>query len=224
MRAAAIALLALAAVWPRWRSAQAVIAVAAAALLVASVWDMSFAGRHVGWAVPVAVGVAVAVWWAAPLAQERLLLPGAGWLVLLGCTGAVYACVPETDQMREVAVVVAAGALAEVLLRRRLPASALVAAAAFVEWSALFGAVGQGRALVGGLFALTPLVAVAIVPPGPRWRSPAIAIVWVMAAGVMARTGGIATSLPPAVVAAAVCGGAAALVTLGLVSVGRRST
>ena len=106
MRAAAIALLALATVWPRWRSAQALIGVAAGGLLVASVWDASFDGRHVQWAVPIAVVAAVTLWWSAPLAQQRLAaVPGGAWWVLLGSAAAVYGCVPETDHLREVAVV-----------------------------------------------------------------------------------------------------------------------
>jgi hypothetical protein len=220
VRAAAIALLALAVVWPRVRLARWVMALVGGCLLVASVWDTRFSGRQVMWAAPVAVAVAVSVWWAGPRAHERLVLPGS-WLVLLGCTGAVYVCVPETDHVREVAVVMAAGALAELLTRRRLPAAAVVAAGAFVEWAALFGAVGRGRAIVGGLFALAPLVAVAVVPAGGRWRSPAVAAVWLAAAAVMARTGGVAHSLPPAVVAAGVCAAGATLVTVVLVRLDR---
>ncbi|MEI7546463.1 MAG: hypothetical protein WCK21_00180 [Actinomycetota bacterium] len=51
MRAAGLALLALAAVWPRWRSARALLACGAAALLVAAVWPASFRGRDNNWAV-----------------------------------------------------------------------------------------------------------------------------------------------------------------------------
>ena len=222
MRAAAIALLALATVWPRWRSAQALIGVAAGGLLVASVWDASFDGRHVQWAVPIAVVAAVTLWWSAPLAQQRLAaVPGGAWWVLLGSAAAVYGCVPETDHLREVAVVVCAGGVAELLLRRQLPAGAVVAAAGLVEWAALYGATGQARALVGGLFALTPLVAVAVVSGASRWRSACTAAVWVVAAVVMARTGGVADSLPPAVVAAVVCAAVATVLTAVVVRLDR---
>lgn len=222
MRAAAIALLALAVVWPTRRLLRVPLAAAGAVLLVKSTWRPSFEARHNEWAVVVGVGAAVALWWAAPRAHQRLALWGGAWWALLGSAVAVYGCVPETDQMREVGIVVAAGGVAEVLLRHRLPTSALLAAAAFVEWSALFGATGQARALAGGLFALTPIVAVAVVRDGSRWRSPAVAVVWVVAAVTMARTGGIATSLPPAVWASAVCAAAASLLTLGLVRIDRR--
>lgn len=221
MRAAAIALLALAAAWPSIRWWRVPIAVGGAALLVASTWDASFAGRDNQWAVVAGAVVAIALWWAVPIAHERLVGPGplhtigVAWWGLLGSAIAVYGCVPETDQMREVGVVVAAGGLAELLLRRRLPTPALVAAAAYVEWSALYGATGRGRALVGGLFALTPLIAVAVFDA--KRRSWLLGLVWVVAAVVMARTGGIATSLRPALVAAAICGAVALAVSALLV-------
>ncbi len=221
MRAAAIAVLALAVVWPRVRPVRWLLAVAGGALLVAALWDASLSGRHVEWAALLAVVVAVTIWWAAPLVHERLASPGV-WLVLLGSVGAVYLCVPETDHLREVAVVMAAGAVGELLLRRRLPAPAVVAAAVLVEWAALFGAAGQGRAIVGGLFALAPLVAVAVVPKGGRWRAEAVAVVWLGAAAIMARTGGVANSLPPAVVAAAACAAGATLASLAIVRLDRR--
>ncbi|MDO8392279.1 MAG: hypothetical protein Q7V57_17535 [Actinomycetota bacterium] len=221
MRAAALALLALATVWPRWWPVRWAMAAVAGGLLVASVWDVSFVGWDVGWAAPVAVCAAVALWWAVPKAHERLAVPGGAWWVLLGSAAAVYACVPETDQMREVAVVLIAGGAAEVLLRRRLPAPALVAAAALVEWAALFGATGRDRALVGGLFALSPLIAVGLVRGGSRWRGVGVAVVWVAAALVMARTGGVADSLSPAVVSVAACAATAGLATLVVVRLDR---
>ena len=72
MRAAAIAVLALAVVWPRVRALRWLMAAVAGGLLVASVWNVSFAGRDVAWAVPVAVAVAVALRWAVPVAHEGL--------------------------------------------------------------------------------------------------------------------------------------------------------
>jgi len=136
----------------------------------------------------------------------------------------VYGCVPETDQMREVAVVVLAGLLTALALRRPLPTPAVLAAAGFVEWSALDGATGQARALAGGLFALTPLVAMAVVArteaaPRAVW---AVGGVWAVAAAAMARTGGIATSLPPAVSAALLCAAVATAVSAALCFLSRR--
>lgn len=229
-RALGIALLALSVVWPRQRAWQWALAGAGGAALVLSVRDVSFAGRDNGWAAVVAVALAVAGWWAAPHAGAAMIRGGGCWWVLLGSAAAVYGCVPETDQMREVAVVVAAGGAAEVLRRRPLPAPALAGAFALVEWSALFGATGQARALAGGLFALTPLVAVGVVAAcagrggrrGAPWLPWAIGGTWVVAALAVARTGGIATSLPPAVGSALAGGAAAALLSAALVRLARR--
>ena len=230
LRAAGIALLSLAVVWPHRTARRFLVAVVGGCALVGSAWGVSFGGRSLSWAALLALLVAVAMWWAAPRAHEALPSWGAAWWVLLGSAAAVYGCVPETDQMREVAVVVVAGGVAEVLIRRRLPTPALLAAMALVEWSALYGATGQGRALVGGLFALTPLIAVAVVghvaghvaSPPVRWLPSAGAGVWVATALVVARTGGIATSLSPAVMAAAVGGSVAAALSAALVALARR--
>lgn len=228
MRALGIALLAFAVVWPSRPWLRPVVAIAGAVALMISTWHASFQGRANEWAVVIAVVVAVAGWWAAPHAGASLVRLGGAWWVLMGSAIAVYGCVPETDQLREVGVVVVAGGLAEVLLQRRMPTPVLVAAMALVEWSALYGATGQARALAGGLFALTPLLAVAAVArlvgsrTAPSWLFRAVGGVWVVAAVVMARTGGIATSLMPAAAAAAVCGGAAVVLSAGLVRLARR--
>ena len=221
-------MLALALVWPRRVIGRLVLALAGGAALPLAAWGASFDGRSLAWAAVLAVFTAVAMWWAAPVAHRELRLWGAAWWVLLGSTAAVYACVPETDQMREVAVVVAAGGIAEVLTRRRLPTPALLAAIGFVEWSALYGATGQGRAIVGGLFALTPLIAVAVAATvvsrdeGAGVLPYAVATVWLATALVVARTGGIATSLTPAVVSALAGTVVAAAVSAALVGRARR--
>ncbi|MDO8362927.1 MAG: hypothetical protein Q7V88_08515 [Actinomycetota bacterium] len=201
------------AVW--WASAQRLLAAGrvllsacGGALLVAATWQPSFAGRTNGWAVASVVLLAAVAGWALPRAAGAPL--GWRWLVLAGSAAAVYGCVPETDQMREVGVVVAAGLLAEGVLRVALPVPAYAAAWGFVAWAALFGATGRPSALAGGLFALLPPLALGAVQAGGR-RPAAVAVVaggWVVAALVVARTGGIATSLPPA--AGWVVGGAVA--------------
>jgi hypothetical protein len=230
-RALGIVLLALACVWPVRTWQRWVVAAAGAAALTISARDASFVGHDNSWAVLLAFVVALAGWWAVPHARIALARFGGSWWVLLGSAAAVYGCVPETDQMREVAVVVAAGGVVELLLHRPLPAAALAAAFGLVEWSALYGATGQARALAGGLFALTPLVAVGAVAcllagdqrtPRRWWLPWAVAATWVAAALTMARTGGIATSLPPAAWAAAVCGVAAASISAVLVRLARR--
>lgn len=224
MRAASFALLALATMWPRWRWVQGALATGAGVLLVAAVWDVSFAGRDLMWAVPVSVGAVVGVWWAAPVAHTRLPL-ATTWVLLAGCAGAVYLCVPETDQMREVAVVAVGGGVAELLLRRRLPVPAVAAAWAFVLWGALFGATGRPSAVVGGLFAVLPLVAVAVVAARcTRVRLVIVGAVWVAAAAVMARTGGLAQSLTDALLTAAACAAVASLASAVLCRPALRAT
>jgi hypothetical protein len=222
IRAVGIAVLALAVVWPRRRSSRLVLAVLGGVVLVGSTWFASFAGQPDHLAVAPGVAIAVALWWAAVPAHAQLARHGGAWWLLLASAASIYACVPETDQMREVAVVVAAGGLAELLLRHTLPDPALVAAAALVEWSALYGATGQGRALVGGLFALMPLIAVAVATAWTRrrrtasWLAWAVGGVWACATLGLARTGGIASSVGSAIGAVVVWTAAAVIATVGL--------
>ncbi|MGB8860465.1 MAG: hypothetical protein WCC60_14470 [Ilumatobacteraceae bacterium] len=232
LRAGSLALVALAVVWPRSTVARVVVAGVGGIMLTASAWHVSFAGRSNSWAVVLSVLAAVLLWWAAPRLHAALAPPGGAWLVLLGSVAAVYACVPETDQLREVGVVVVAGGLAELLLRRRLPSGALVGAVVLVQWSALFGATGQARALASGLFALSPLVAVAVVTSVAASRAEGrattvrlawvVAALWVLAAIVVARTGGIASSLQPAAVAVTAAAAVSTVVSAVLVRRARR--
>jgi hypothetical protein len=234
MRVAALALVALATVWPvrvRWRVA--VAALGGGAVVVAT-WPASFAGWSNLWAVPVVCGAVVAVWWATPTVGRSLPVLGGRWLLLGGCAVAVYACVPETDQLWEVAVALTAGALAEVLLRRALPTALVAAAAAWVVWSAAFGATGRGSALLAGSFAVAPFVVVAVVDrfvpvlaaAAESWRW-VVAAVWVLAAGFAARTGGLDRRTWLGVVAVVVMTAGAAVATAavsaGLAAPSRRS-
>lgn len=222
MRAAALVLLALATQFPRWLAVRVVLAVLAGVGLVYATWDDSFAGRANGWAVPCAVLMVASLCWAAPLMGRSLADLGGAWGLLCGCALAVYSCVPETDQMREVAVVLVAGWVAEMVLRRRLPDAALVAAAGLLAWSALFGATGRPSALVGGLFALAPVVAAAAwwcaaerATSRPRaFAGWIVGVVWVGAAGAVSRTGGISPRLRPAIVAVIVAAVGAAVATV----------
>lgn len=219
MRAAALCLLAVAALWPSRRLVGGGLAVAGAAGLVWSTWAASFQHRDNQWAVGAAVVVVAAQWWAAPRVHVRLSRAGGAWGLLFGSAIAVYGCVPETDQMREVAVVVCAGGLVEALRRRPLPNPALLAASGLVAWSALYGATGRPSALVGGLFALLPFIAVASTPSRRWWLPWLVGLVWSGAAVGVARTGGIATELSTAVAWAAAFGGAALAVTLAVYAV-----
>ena len=196
---------------------------AAAVGLVWSTWFASFEHRDNQWAAIVTMLIVPALWWALPKVHVRLSAIGGAWGLLLGGAIAIYGCVPETDQMREVAVVVCAGGLAEVMRRQALPSPALLASAGLVLWSALYGATGRPSALVGGLFALVAPIAVALVPGRRRWVPWAIGLVWSGAAVAVARTGGIiATGLSSALTWTAGFAMTAAAVSAGIyvVSVG----
>lgn len=217
MRPLALVLLALAACWPsrvaplRW-----VLGAAGGVSLVASAWQATFEHRSNGWAAVATVVLAAGAVAALPALPATARLAGVRWhgwrwLMLAGAAAGVYGCVPETDQMRDVAVVVIAGAVVEVVRRAPLPAAAYTAAWGLVAWSALYGATGRPSAIIGGLFALlAPLAAAAATRRGDV-TSVLVGAVWGVTALVVARTGGIATTTRPAV-QAAVAGSAVAAV------------
>ena len=206
MRVVGIALLALAVVWPQRRQVQALLAALAGLAIARASWPASFEGRSSNWwAVGVAMVLTVALWWAVPRLRVASPMPSSRWGLFAGSAFAVYACVPETGQMTEVAFVIVAAAVAEVLRQRLLPVPAEAAVAGLILWSALFGATGRPSALIGGLFALVPLVAVpavrsarpALASAALPWRW-AVAVVWIGAAVAVARTGGISRNAAPA--------------------------
>jgi len=215
MRAVGIALLALAAVWPaRPRVLRLVGAAAGGAALLAATWQASFEARSNDWAVPATVVLAMgAAWFLPQLDARRGWRLGWRWALLIGGAAAVYGCVPETDQMPEVGVVVAAGLVVELVRRTPLPAAALVGAWGLVAWSALYGATGRPSALVGGLFALAAPIAAGAAARKGWWCSVCVGGAWAVAGLVVARTGGIATELTPAVVAAVAAAAAAGVVS-----------
>lgn len=206
MRVIGIALLALAVVWPQRRQVQALLAALAGLAIARACWSATFEDRSANWwAVGVAALLTVALWWAVPRLRLASGMPSSRWGLYAGCAFAVYACVPETGQMTEVGLVIVAAAVAEVLRQRLLPVSADVGVAGLLLWSALFGATGRPSALIGGLFALVPLIAVpavlaarpVLVAAALRWRW-ALAVVWIGAAVAVARTGGISRNAAPA--------------------------
>lgn len=223
MRPLALAVLALAVCWPRHVSpARWALGGAAGAALVAATWRATFDGRDHRWVIAAVVvllaAAAVATLPALPgsVTVFGVTWPGWRWVMLGGAAAAVYGCVPETDQMRDVAVVVAAGAVAEWLRGVPLPAPAYTAVWGLVAWSALFGATGRPSAVVGGLFALVaPVAAGAMAAMAARGDRVIVGVgfAWALAGLVVARTGGIATSAAPAVLAAAVGAAAAGSVS-----------
>ncbi len=141
------------------------------------------------------------------LAALRNWLPHpAAWPVVgLAIAGAMYACVPETDQFVTVAAMLVGCGLIEVLTRRRLPVAVLVAAVAVLVWAGHHGAAGQARAHVGAAFAFWPavlVVVIAVVWPTTAQRP--LAVRWLVvafgaaAALLVARTGALDPGYGPA--------------------------
>jgi len=152
---------------------------------------------------------------------------GADVVLVMVAVGAaaVYGAVPDTEQITVVAVALltAAGAVVVSGFAGRIGAQAwcgratVAVAAALVTWAAAAGAGGRPAAFVSVGGALAVLVVVSLTPAaaGVRWWSPAgVVLVGVHAAVAVgvARTGGVAEDVAPAVVMAAVgcvVGGAA---------------
>ena len=128
------------------------------------------------------------------LAHARLEKPGQ--LALLQCcvAGAVYGCVPETDQLKGVGVLVLGILLVELAAQQRLPLGWHTVVTATVFWAGVFGASGRGSAVVGAAFSLWPFVVVAISPRRGTLASGAGGA----AAWLVARTGAIQPSTSPA--------------------------
>lgn len=191
--------------------------------MVRACWHASFADRPNGWAAAAVVGMSVGLWWAVPVIHRAVVTPGVSWVLVGGCAAAAYGCVPETGQLWEVGLVLVCGGLAEIVRWRQLPVPVVAAATSLVLWAATFGATGAPRALVGGLFAVMPVLGTAAVvshvrPTLNERRAAipaqsdcqteravfAVIALWVISALVVARTGGISRSLEPAVLSVAI--------------------
>ena len=114
--------------------------------------------------------------------------PGIVPVAIGGWLAAVYACVPETDQVIPIAAWVAAGVMMELVWSKRLPWAAHLALAAMVLWAGVYGATGQGRALVGAWFGAWGLM----VGPLAAWLFPGVRYASAVVRWIMAATGGIA--------------------------------
>ena len=205
--------------------ARLLIGFGAGALVVALGWDDSDLGaRAQWWAIVAAVLVAMAVAAALPVARELMPQPGMVPLTVAVSAAAVYGCVPETDPMFGVVLLVVSLAGGELVSRRQAPLAFPALACFLVLWAGVYGATGRKSALVGALFAcwpvvIVPLVSVVLTRAGGRVPEP----VWWMVAGlggaaslVVARTGALADTVGPALVAVAVWGGASLVAALVL--------
>lgn len=211
MRVVAIAVAALATVWPNRRSTRVLLAGASGALIVTSSWSVTFENRNLDWAALSVVGIAVGLGWAVPILFDTFTAPMYSWVLIAGCLGAVHVCVPENGRTAEIGLLVACAGVVELLTRRRLPLPVWSAAATAVLWTAVYGASGQSRAVIGGLYAVAVLIGTSVVLRGRtsdrrptesrRWL---VALVWMAAAWTVARTGGVADTAAAAWVSVAI--------------------
>jgi len=211
LRVVAVALAALAVVWPQMKSARLFIFTISGLLVVISTWSATFSNRNLDWAIVVVVLMAVALGWAVTVLYEVFTTPTLTWVLFASCLGAVYVCVPENDQINEIGLLYISAGVIELLTRQRLPMPVWSAASMALLWAAVYGASGQSRAVIGGLFAVSPIIAVAAF--GRRAGSlngtrvafrRLIVAIWAIAAWVVARTGGIAQTASAAWVAVAI--------------------
>jgi hypothetical protein len=176
------------------------------------------------------IAVAVLVAESLPELESVLPWPGAVMIALLVTLAAIYGCVPETDHLPQIGVVLAGFGALEIGSRRSRGIVWHALAATLVLWAAVFGAVGHDRAFVGGLFAFWPTVLVAVValvvPRFVRAAPAARAAVFVcggVAALVVARTGALEVGRTKAARSAAVTGVASLVAALLIAFVATRA-
>ena len=168
------------------------------------------------WAAALTILVSIALVDLLPAVRRLLPAPGVAPLTIVAALVAIYACVPETDQILVAAFLPVLLVVLELVGRCQLGVEWYAVAAAAVLWAGMFGATGRQSALVGALFAwwavaLVPLVN-AVRPIRSTRTALAVAAIGAIAAVVMARTGGIADTDAPAWLAAVI----AAVVSFGI--------
>ncbi len=209
------------------------------ALVVALAWDASDLGSaSLWWAAPGTVVTGALTVMSMPVVAKATptLVP---WLVMCACA-ATYACVPETDQIPEVALVAAAAfALHLITSATGHPVHWFlhVGVAVAVMWAGMYGATGRQSALIGALYSWWPLVLLLAVahrlpPTLGLWRrldpvarrtTRRAAVTWwevaavgAIATAAVARTGALQPTVMPAVVAVAIATVASVVLTLPL--------
>ena len=177
-----------------------------------------------------AAGLVLGAVLVAALPTARLVLPRPGFVpfTMLIWLAAVYGCVPETDHVLPVAMLVAMVVALELVSGEYLPFGWQVGTIGLVLWAGLFGATGRQSAVVGALFGawpvllgpLTAKVTHLVRAPEPvRWSVTAIGA---GAALIVARTGALQPTVEPAVRAVAVWGTASLALALMLGWLGGR--
>lgn len=194
-------------VWPVKVGAGGRVALGAATGLaaVALSWNASDLGnRSRWWAAAAAILLAAVLAGALPLARRLLPRPGALSLTVLAWLAAVYGCVPETDHVIGVAMIVAGIAALEFVASEYLPFGWQLGIIGVVLWAGLYGATGRQSALVGSLFGAWPVLlgpTISMLPQlrrAPHWVPWAVAAIGTAAALAVARTGALATTIEPA--------------------------
>lgn len=169
-------------------------------------------------------------WWAAAACRRRVHAPGTVPLLSLAATATVFLCVPETDHLKGVAVLLAGMALLEVAAGEVLPFGWHALGLTVVIWAGLWGATGRPGAVVGAVFAGWVFVLPAVIPlstgpastPGSGVRRLRAAfVIAAIAAVVVARTGALGSVLLPALYWAAAMASGSTLIALLVVRSGR---
>ena len=175
---------------------------------------VAYVERHIcaitgWWAAPLVVLGAMAWCWALGIADIHLSQPGG--LAFLHCCAAasVYACVPETDQMKGVGLLVAGVLLLELVGRERLPIGWHLVVATTIVWAGVFGSSGRGSALVGATFAAWPVLLPALIG-----TSAAVCLLGVAGTWLESRTGALQPHTAPAVAGIGIWAGTTSAVAL----------
>lgn len=187
-------------------------AVAGAAAVGASWAASDLGGRPRWWAVAGAIGLAMVLAGSFPAA--RRLGPQPGWVGLtqLAWLASVYGCVPETDHVVAVGLLIAGVAAVELVAQEQLPVAWQVGIFGVVLWAGLYGATARQSALVGALFGAWPVLIGPLVARFThlgrahqlvRW---AVTGVGAAAALIVARTGALQPTIGPALRAVAIYG------------------
>lgn len=181
-----------------------------AALLLAAADLPNDPGSTLTVAAVLAMAAAAVVAWAA----AHRLGPGFVWVAVAIGAGAIWVAVPDTEQIIVVASALGVAALAILVWpTRAVPGAFTVAvAAALMVWAAAAGSGGRPAAFVSAPGALAGLAVLTLAWGSRRaiaWRTGTgvvLAAIHAATAVAVARTGGVADDVAPAVVMAAVAG------------------
>ena len=174
------------------------------------------------------IGVAAACLWVGLTAACRAWTrrPGSMPLLALAALAAVYLCVPETDQLKGVALLVLGVAALELASSETLPFVWHGLLVVTVLWAGLWGAQTRHSAIVGAVFAgwvfALPAITSRLTHSTSLSGRAAVCGAAAAAALVMARTGGLAHSTRTALGWAAVVAGASLVSAVPWVVADRR--